>query len=197
VVEGTPLLRVQAGNRLEGSNPFHSARHVSALVDASGLCRGLCSTRCVEGEVRDVGRRTWNYLPTTKPTLSSVSPTLRSIPRSVAPVAECQRTPRCRRVGPFREPPVVRKPASFLASCMKGGTNGIQRFDRSLRRTTRIVAPKQKEAALRCSSREWQLGVCSKGMRHLIRPSVKGRPLANTGNPGAKSIAETAPYGLR
>jgi hypothetical protein len=25
VVEGTPLLRVQAGNRLEGSNPFHSA----------------------------------------------------------------------------------------------------------------------------------------------------------------------------
>jgi hypothetical protein len=27
VVEGTPLLRVQAGNRLEGSNPFHSATH--------------------------------------------------------------------------------------------------------------------------------------------------------------------------
>ena len=25
MVEGTPLLRVQAGNRLEGSNPFHSA----------------------------------------------------------------------------------------------------------------------------------------------------------------------------
>jgi hypothetical protein len=25
VVEGTPLLRVQTGNRLEGSNPFHSA----------------------------------------------------------------------------------------------------------------------------------------------------------------------------
>jgi hypothetical protein len=25
VVEGTPLLRVQAGNRLEGSNPFRSA----------------------------------------------------------------------------------------------------------------------------------------------------------------------------
>jgi len=27
VVEGTPLLRVQAGNRLEGSNPFGSAIH--------------------------------------------------------------------------------------------------------------------------------------------------------------------------
>lgn len=25
MVEGTPLLRVQAGNRLEGSNPFRSA----------------------------------------------------------------------------------------------------------------------------------------------------------------------------
>ena len=27
VVEGTPLLRVQTGNRLEGSNPFVSAKH--------------------------------------------------------------------------------------------------------------------------------------------------------------------------
>ena len=27
MVEGTPLLRVQAGNRLEGSNPFHSATY--------------------------------------------------------------------------------------------------------------------------------------------------------------------------
>jgi hypothetical protein len=27
VVEGTPLLRVQAGNRLEGSNPFGSANN--------------------------------------------------------------------------------------------------------------------------------------------------------------------------
>jgi hypothetical protein len=27
VVEGTPLLRVQAGNRLEGSNPFVSATY--------------------------------------------------------------------------------------------------------------------------------------------------------------------------
>jgi hypothetical protein len=32
VVEGTPLLRVQAGNRLEGSNPFHSATCPSELV---------------------------------------------------------------------------------------------------------------------------------------------------------------------
>ena len=33
MVEGTPLLRVQAGNRLEGSNPFHSATcpHESVL----------------------------------------------------------------------------------------------------------------------------------------------------------------------
>lgn len=29
VVEGTPLLRVQAGNRLEGSNPFVSAISLS------------------------------------------------------------------------------------------------------------------------------------------------------------------------
>ena len=33
MVEGTPLLRVQAGNRLEGSNPFHSATFSSQTKD--------------------------------------------------------------------------------------------------------------------------------------------------------------------
>ena len=32
MVEGTPLLRVQAGNRLEGSNPFGSATCPSQSV---------------------------------------------------------------------------------------------------------------------------------------------------------------------
>lgn len=32
MVEGTPLLRVQAGNRLEGSNPFRSATCPSESV---------------------------------------------------------------------------------------------------------------------------------------------------------------------
>ena len=32
MVEGTPLLRVQTGNRLEGSNPFHSATCPSESV---------------------------------------------------------------------------------------------------------------------------------------------------------------------
>ena len=33
MVEGTPLLRVQAGNRLEGSNPFVSATNQSRTRD--------------------------------------------------------------------------------------------------------------------------------------------------------------------
>ncbi len=33
MVEGTPLLRVQAGNRLEGSNPFGSATCTSRTRD--------------------------------------------------------------------------------------------------------------------------------------------------------------------
>ncbi len=32
MAEGTPLLRVQTGNRLEGSNPFHSATCLSEIV---------------------------------------------------------------------------------------------------------------------------------------------------------------------
>ena len=32
MVEGTPLLRVQAGNRLEGSNPFVSATSLQGIV---------------------------------------------------------------------------------------------------------------------------------------------------------------------
>ena len=33
MVEGTPLLRVQAGNRLEGSNPFGSATYPTYPTD--------------------------------------------------------------------------------------------------------------------------------------------------------------------
>ena len=41
MVEGTPLLRVQAGNRLEGSNPFVSASKPLLLMDISAPCEVL------------------------------------------------------------------------------------------------------------------------------------------------------------
>jgi hypothetical protein len=40
VVEGTPLLRVQTGNRLEGSNPF-----LSATYTKSSNLNDLCSRK--------------------------------------------------------------------------------------------------------------------------------------------------------
>ncbi len=41
MVEGTPLLRAQAGNRLEGSNPFGSATHPFFLMCLSRVYRVL------------------------------------------------------------------------------------------------------------------------------------------------------------
>ncbi len=40
MVEGTPLLRVQTGNRLEGSNPFVSATFPSSISKSSRLGNG-------------------------------------------------------------------------------------------------------------------------------------------------------------
>lgn len=37
MVEGTPLLRVQAGNRLEGSNPFVSATLTHNAMNINGI----------------------------------------------------------------------------------------------------------------------------------------------------------------
>ena len=42
MVEGTPLLRVQTGNRLEGSNPFVSATCPSKSVLTIQLRHDLC-----------------------------------------------------------------------------------------------------------------------------------------------------------
>jgi hypothetical protein len=41
VVEGTPLLRVQTGNRLEGSNPFRSATCLKIPIFVSRLQGGF------------------------------------------------------------------------------------------------------------------------------------------------------------
>ena len=40
MVEGTPLLRVQTGNRLEGSNPFVSATFLNSISKSSRLDNG-------------------------------------------------------------------------------------------------------------------------------------------------------------
>ena len=40
MVEGTPLLRVQTGNRLEGSNPFVSATFPNSISKSSRLGNG-------------------------------------------------------------------------------------------------------------------------------------------------------------
>lgn len=50
MVEGTPLLRVQTGNRLEGSNPFVSANATliqPSLVDAALICKEFLNLRHV------------------------------------------------------------------------------------------------------------------------------------------------------
>lgn len=49
MVEGTPLLRVQTGNRLEGSNPFVSAkilRACSRLWRSGTICDSDCASNC-------------------------------------------------------------------------------------------------------------------------------------------------------
>lgn len=49
VVEGTPLLRVQTGNRLEGSNPFVSATTIGFYY----IPPPFCILRCMSGKRRE------------------------------------------------------------------------------------------------------------------------------------------------
>lgn len=52
VVEGTPLLRVQTGNRLEGSNPFVSATTIRFYY-IPPLPPPFCILRCMSGKRRE------------------------------------------------------------------------------------------------------------------------------------------------